>query len=432
MNEIVAREKYVMTDVEANNNKVWEVILHANGEVFTRNGRIGSEGQQRSLGFGGRPLMDRKIREKTRKGYEKIDIVDAQVGPQASTETVKRAALDQIAGGCPTVSDLVGKLIRINRHQILAASGGQMDVSLDDGVVRTPVGVVTAENVRSARDLLIDLAPKVERRAFDDPDFILTLNRYLMLVPQKVGAKRGWHHEFMPDHESLLRQSALLDQLEGSIEIARKALDQAREKAAGETPKIFDVRMALIEDGSVIDRITRFYRESLNTRHSSAHLRPQRVFSIDIATMSEAFRKDGEKIGNVRELWHGTRAHNLLSILKGGLIIPRSGGSIHVTGRMFGDGLYFSDQSTKSLNYAYGYWDGGSRDDTCYMFLADVAMGREYTPRNATYDDPLPAGYDSTFAVGGRSGVHNNEMIVYRTGQARLKYLIEFGKGDKR
>lgn len=123
-------------------------------------------------------------------------------------------------------------------------------------------------------------------------------------------------------------------------------------------------------------------------------------------------------------LWHGTRAHNVLSILKGGLIIPTSAGGYTITGRMFGDGVYFSDQSTKSLNYAYGYWGGGSRDHNCFMLLAKVAMGKAYTPPGPT--QRLPAGYDSMFAKGGRSGVQNNEMIVYKLPQAHLSYLCEF------
>ena len=93
---------------------------------------------------------------------------------------------------------------------------------------------------------------------------------------------------------------------------------------------------------------------------------------------------------------------------------------------MFGDGLYFSDQATKSLNYSYGYWDGGAKDDHCFMFLADVAMGKTYTPTR-TWGNLPHAGHDSTFAKAGVSGVANNEMIVYRTGQANLRYLIEFG-----
>ena len=60
------------------------------------------------------------------------------------------------------------------------------------------------------------------------------------------------------------------------------------------------------------------------------------------------------------------------------------------------------------------------------MFIADVAMGKIYTP-TSSYDGPFPKnGYDSVFAKGGMSGVQNNEMIVYQTNQANLKYLVEF------
>jgi poly [ADP-ribose] polymerase len=93
---------------------------------------------------------------------------------------------------------------------------------------------------------------------------------------------------------------------------------------------------------------------------------------------------------------------------------------------MFGNGIYFSDQSTKSLNYAYGYWDGGSKDNRCYMFLADVAMGMPWHPTRTGSNVKPPEGYDSVFARGGKDIVMNNEMIVYRTSQANLKYLVEF------
>ena len=151
-----------------------------------------------------------------------------------------------------------------------------------------------------------------------------------------------------------------------------------------------------------------------------------RIFDVSLGSMDKDYEADGAIVGGVSELWHGTRAHNLMSILKGGLIIPRSNGSIPVTGRMFGDGLYFSDQSTKSLNYAYGYWDGGRRDDRCYMFLADVAMGKPWHPDRTGSSVKPPKGFDSVFARGGKDQVQNNEMIVYRTSQARLKYLVEF------
>lgn len=425
MVETVKRQMFVKTDVKANNNKFWDIVLHADGRVETRNGRVGTQGQTNDLGMGGEALYESRIREKTRKGYKPVALATAAPAPQDGNASLMVAAREQIARGNTVIADLVDKLTRINRHQILAASGGQMNVNLDNGVVQTPVGVVTAENVQQARRILPVFQSFVAAGDFDNPAFIESIQDYLMLVPQKVDAQRGWNHTFLPDTQALVRQNALLDQLEASIEVARKAVEDAARVAAGDTPKVFDVSMSILDDDAIWARICRFYKSSMNSRHACAHLRPRRGFVVEISSMRGAWDADGAKLSNQRELWHGTRAHNLLSILKGGLIIPRSGGSIAVTGRMFGDGLYFSDQSTKSLNYAHGYWDRGGRDDTCYMFLADVAMGREYHPPHSFPGLP-PGGYDSTFVRGGTANVMNNEMIVYRTGQVNLKYLVEF------
>jgi poly [ADP-ribose] polymerase len=158
--------------------------------------------------------------------------------------------------------------------------------------------------------------------------------------------------------------------------------------------------------------------------HVTSNYRVKKVYEIKIGSMHTAFENRGLPIGNIMELWHGTKCSNLLSILKVGLIIPSSS-SPHCTGRMFGDGLYFSDQSTKALNYATNFWGSGGSTKRIFMFLADVAMGKYYVPSG--YNGRLPkTGYNSTFAKARQSGVRNNEMIVYNTYQANLKYLIEF------
>ena len=94
-------------------------------------------------------------------------------------------------------------------------------------------------------------------------------------------------------------------------------------------------------------------------------------------------------------------------------------------GRVGKPGLYFSDQSTKSLNYAQGYWGHGSTDNNCFMFNCSVAMGKYYVPSGPSSNLPKP-GYDSTFAMANRSGVMNNEMIVYSVDRCNLDYLVEF------
>jgi poly [ADP-ribose] polymerase len=419
---------FVLTDTSANNNKFWEISIDASESVSTRNGRVGSKGQSRVLGSG-RALFDRKIREKTRGGYKPLDVVGAPAGGgQVASSALVTAAEEQIGRGNPVVTELVRDLAKINRHQILAASGGQMDIDLSTGVVSTPLGVVTEDNITRARALLEGFERYVTREDFDNPAFVEPLEEYLMLVPQKVGSRRGWHHDFITGVESLTRQAGLLDQLEASIEIATQRIEDAKNKSGPDRKPetIFDVSMRVTDDPGLHRRVTALFERGKQTRHVSHRFRPGRIFEVSLGHMARDYEADGARIGGVQELWHGTRAHNLLSILKSGLIIPKSNGSIHVTGRMFGDGLYFSDQSTKSLNYACGYWDGGSKDTRCYMFLADVAMGKPWHPTRTGSSLKPPAGYDSVFARGGQDRVMNNEMIVYRTSQANLKYLVEF------
>ena len=138
------------------------------------------------------------------------------------------------------------------------------------------------------------------------------------------------------------------------------------------------------------------------------------------------------KVGNVKQLWHGTTAQNVLNILRTGLFCPKSNDSRYgITGRMFGDGVYLSDQSTKALNYACGFWGHVSKGNATYMFLADTAMGNEYQPNNSIARHQIPSnarqgGYDSIYITGGTQGVINNEMIVWNTEQIRLSYLVIF------
>ena len=421
---------YVLTDANANNNKFWEISRDEAGRVSTRNGRVGSAGQHRVLGAGD-TLFNAKIREKERKGYKRIDVVGQPSEPGGINKAeLIGAAEAQIGRGDPVISALVRQLAEINRHQIIAASGGQMNVDLVTGIVSTPVGVVTLANIRQARDLLQRLEPLIRGADFDSPDFLTPLEEYLMLVPQKVGSKRGWHRDFLAAEDALARQGTLLDQLEGSIEIAEDRLRKTCESESSDAAaaRIFDVTMRASEDPELRDRVLAFFKAGHHAKHASSRLKVARIFEVTLGDMDREYREYGLRVGGVMELWHGTQAHNLLSILKSGLIVPRGNGSIHVTGRMFGNGVYFSDQSTKSLNYAAGYWDGKASDERCYMFLADVAMGRPWHPDRTGSSVKPPAGYDSVFARGGKDRVLNNEMIVYRTSQVNLKYLVEFEK----
>ena len=186
---------------------------------------------------------------------------------------------------------------------------------------------------------------------------------------------------------------------------------------------MFDVELVFVEDGKIIDRIKQKINETRKRMHSCNHLKLKTIYTVSINTMKESFENDGKNVGNIKSLYHGTRSHHILSILRQGLIIPPAS-SVHITGSLFGRGCYFASSSTKSLNYSYGYWDS-SHNSRCFLFIADVAIGKFYTPTNNWEDFPQN-GYDSTWAKANLSGVLNDEFVVSRPSQANFKYLLEF------
>lgn len=421
-------KKYAMlhkADAKNNSNKYYEITLNDDDSVSARYGRVGDSGVTEHKGYG-ESAFDKVFKAKTSasKGYTQVDIAVSQGGipkiSSSASSTLAEIAKRDIANNDPTLASLLERLAKINKYQLLQATDGQIDIV--DGIVQTAVGPITLDAVSKARSRLIDLDQFIQNKDYND-DYTEALNQYLRIVPQKVPRKRGWDQIFFTEVSSFQKQSDLLDQIEGSILNAKPVDDTKEQKEIG---KVFGHSLKLVDDGKVLDRIKKFYDMNMNSRHVCSHLKLKNIYEVSNPNSSEKYKAISSKIGNEKQLWHGTRAFNVLSILKGGLIIPTSSGGYHITGRMFGDGLYFSDQSTKSLNYAYGYWGGGGAgyDNNCFMFLADVAMGNAYVPPGPLHR--IPSGYDSCNAIGGKSGVQNNEMIVYSLDQANLRYLCEF------
>jgi len=422
----------IYTDAKNNNNKFYELILHEDGTLNLRWGRVDSAGQSKTTN-GGKWEFDRTISAKLAKGYVRSNTVSV-VASKVETnkielaETAKRDILGDKASdkSSSVLVNLIERLTQMNKHQIMAASGGSIQVD-ESGLITTPLGLVTIESVEEARKILNNIEKYVSKKSFTDDKYIDLLNNYLKLIPQKVPSRRGWYETFFTEHTNLSGQNSFLDQLEGSIDLYKtKEQDLKKQLLAGKPvqEEIFKTKLELLKDDRIWAKIEKFYKDNINKSHVSSHLKLKNIYVVSNEDWDNRYEPVAKKLGNEMMLWHGTRAFNILSIFKVGLIIPRSGGSYHITGRMFGDGLYFSDQSSKSLNYSYGYWDGGNRDNNCFMFLADVSMGKSYTPSGPT--SSIPKGYDSTFAKAQKSGVMNNEMIVYDVNQANLRYLCEF------
>lgn len=290
------------------------------------------------------------------------------------------------------------------------------------GLFETPLGIVTSDAIREARFFLTTIGDSVAKQDWSTSSLTSAINQYMRLIPSDFGRAKKTERDIFPDLSAVQKQNDILDSLDASLQMM--IMTPVTDSPAKTAPKLFETTLHLVDDAKVINRLSALYLSTLNSGHACAHLRIKSVYKVEIKSMLEDFKQDGLKIGNIHELWHGSKIANLLSILKSGLMIPSSNAS-HCTGRLFGNNLYFAPQSTKSLNYSYGYWDRtNGRNSNCFMFLADVAVGKYHVPQYL--QQTVPNGYDSMWAKPGQSGIQNDEVMVPRVGQTNLKYLIEF------
>jgi poly [ADP-ribose] polymerase len=428
----------IKTSIDGNNNKFWSAKVHQDFSYHVVNGRVGGQGQVQPVKHfrderSAVRELESKMRAKLKDEYKEFTGVQAG-SPKKQPHgrmALELAASQQIRTNTQdVVSQLISRLVQANVHSILKST--TLSYNEATGVFQTPLGIVTIESINDARELLLRIGKHIQGQDFSSPEVKGLVESYLMLIPQKVGRKLDIR-ALLPNDEAIEKQAGILDDLETSIEqVAQLKVQVGQEdQVEPEVEKIFSCEIDLEDDPAVLAEIEKFYRSTEQRIHDSYGFRINRVFRVKIDEMHEAYENDGAKVGNVSLLWHGSRPGNLLSILKSGLMIPKSTAG-HVCGRNFGDGVYFSDQSTKSLNYATGWW-AGERSDKCFMFLADVAMGKAYVAKSSAEKFPVH-GYDSCFAKGGETRfssdygrrLQNNEMIVYQTSKARIRYMVEF------
>jgi len=432
MATIVRQEKYIKSDVKNNNNKWWTVSLFDNQDVLTEWGRVGDKGQSKLFPGAGESFLEKKCREKESARndeipYRKLNVIAGSGAPvvtsvkTAKDSEVKEIAKKQIKTNSPVVTKLIEYLTAVNAHMITESTGGKIQYNDTTGLFSTPLGIVTQSNIDDANRILLDIGNLVAIKKYSTKIKDLT-NDYLMLIPSNFGHKRLDVQDFWSGLDKVQQQKSILDSLQASLDSAMAQPADPKTSSTAPEKKFFDVELNIVSDRSIINRIHSMYHKS-KKGHSCAYLNPADIYEIRIGKMAEAWKNDGAKMDNIWELWHGSSCSNLLSIMaKGFMIPPRS--SSNVTGRMFSDGVYASNISTKSLGYSTGYW-GKSSSNRYFMFLLDMAMGKYFVPPGPS-DDLPKKGYDSTFAKPGHSGIQNEEMIVYRVSQCNPKYLIEF------
>jgi poly [ADP-ribose] polymerase 2/3/4 len=418
----------IYSDVGANNNKVWKGRLLPNGDVHTEWGRVGKTMQQKTYPRAGASKLLQKESEKLAKGYTHAHIITNATAPKhTSNANLMDVAINQIAKGDTLLKDLVTMLVQANIHQITSQS--QITYNSTTGLFQTPLGIVTDWGIQKAYRLLAEIQNALERHQLQNA--AATINEYLRVIPQDFGMRLDIHAMF-PNGAAIQKQRDLLDALEASFNTTQRAQPEPQATEKNQTTQeqkeeeVFSVNITACSKEET-ERLRKLYRKTKSTMHRYVtDMDVKRAYEIEIPTQRRVFETEGRPLGNVQTLWHGTKLANVLNILRVGLKVspPRTAA---IAGALYGPGLYFSDMSSKSLNYATNYWHGGGRgtDQTFFMFLANVAMGKPFIPKGARSSRP-PQGYHSYLAKAGQSGVIHNEMVIPSENQADLIRLVEF------
>lgn len=420
-------------DPGENSNKVWIGIAYSDGAFETQFGRVRDEANLVSskkifaTAYAAENELERKRREKLRKGYKDTVVLDNTVQTaivKDKKNNLSKIAADEIEGSADRVtSELIKYLAEMNIHHITHSTS--IKYNAKSGSFSTPLGVLTPGAISLARDLLGELRrlDALQRRQIKKR--ASTVREYFQLVPKDFGAKIPPAETLIATEEQFQEEAAILDALESAI---------TGDDPRPDKPRLFECRLIKVphytdEGRETFRRVRDLYFKTRNTNHhpAAASLQMTRLYEVEIAEMKRSFEQAAAELGNLRDdLWHGTRASNLLSILKQGLVIPPANAA-HCTGRMFGNGIYTSLQSTKALNYATSFWNrSGAQNQRTFMFLCDVALGKVHKPRNLGGAYPA-RGSNTTWVEPGRGGVLNHECIVYDASQINLRYLAEFG-----
>ena len=418
MATLIKEIKLIKTEVGENANKFWTGQLFDDGKVKATWGRVGYSGDSGEWD-GGDSYLQKKIKEKVRKGYSELKTVGNVVANQSSGAQVKDKELHSIATAQliksknPILEKLIKRFVDANVHKITSST--QITYNSSTGLFATPLGIVTMDGLTEARNLLASIAPIVRQKQFGSEADAL-LSKYLRLIPQRLGMGRFSTQSVIPDDNAVQKQNDLIDSLESSYRATQTAVPSANGTVKPQE-QVFQVDLDVLNDPKERNRLEQYFETSKKRNHGYDNVKVREIFVVNIHEMTNQFEI---KTTPIEEVFHGTSQANCLSILKSGLrVSPPSTAAI--AGKMFGNGVYGAKASTKSLGYSMGRWGQGGVGDAGWLFICDFAMGKTQIAHSACSPQ---RGYDSIWAKAGQS-LANDELIVYRNQQVKIKYLLE-------
>lgn len=466
------------TDIVDNHNKYYnlEIVKSDKDEfyLYTQYGRVGAPSPAKEWRVCSTQDQAEKealsiIKSKTKKGYVEVKLAKADVGSDAgkakidssvSIEALKKLGATIVEKDAtpsklhPEVQDLVRTWFGVTQEFV--------EMNLD--TAKCPLGQLSVDQVDLAKKILDEARTQVHLKKPDTQELNKLTSQYYSNIPHVLGHRINADVLRFDDDNKIDKALDILDVFMDAKNVQAVISKKTAVDAQYATLK------ADLEFVDPNDPVFKWIDNMLHGTRASNHqglgkLKTHKIFRLNRNNEEKHWLSNAEKIAkecgkftpsdvyakyvrerydvpkeietlyksaNILPGWHGTRRANMIGITTKGLLIRPSG--VAHAGSMYGDGIYWATNSTKSINYCDvrgSHWAAGS-NKTAYLFLADVAFGNSKIVGGSSYytKDSIRPNHSVWAKAGGSTGLYNDELITYNpTGvhqQHRIRYIIEF------
>lgn len=431
---IINKKTLNMLDAIKNSNKFYTIELHEGSNqyrIFTEYGRVGSnsvrEVRHTDNLIVAQKEFDKILKSKIKKGYREVALIQSNTGSQKGKEVIELREDDKkievIKNNIKKVKSNLHPKIQEFVKQIYSEANQKLSYLASGNLNNTNssvLGTLSIVQIDIGRKILQEIADIINNNQnVNITDVISISNEYYSSIPRAFGRKITPEGIAIKTIDKINEEMDVLKFYEDSIRLGDVSYDLEQIDQQYESLKS-DLDILNINSNKYKEIV--HYVNSTESVHHNVKLVVKNIYTVK----QNNAPKFNDSYGGVKELFHGTRSANMPGILSSNLRLPNQLKGVYITGKMFGNALYFSDQSTKSSQYSCSRFGGTTNKyKTSFMFLCEVALGKIKEEYYAKYYDKPPRGYDSVKGVMGKSLLHN-EYMIYKENQQQIKYIIEF------
>lgn len=378
----------------SNNNKFYEMLYNGGATFDVKYGRVESTVQTGTYPYS---QWQSKYNEKIRKGYK--DVTDF-----VTTEVIQNQPVDSklTATGDSKVDEFLALMKAYTDNLVSTTYSVKADV-------------VSQKQVDEAQKIINGLNIALTAKVGDNKSINELLTELYMIIPRRMRSVQDYLLPNINLDKTLQQEQDNLDAMASQVaQIAPKKTKKSKKKEQN-LLDVLGVTMKLCKPNSDIQYL-------LDQGHGK---KVEAIFEANKPEEDkniEEWMKD-KKNKTTKILIHGTRCSSVIPILEQSLKI-RPSGNFQFSGKVYGDGNYFSEVMSKSLNYT-----GNDKDKILLVY--EVHTGNPFVydgwykgnSFSLNLSELQKRGFDSTYVKAG-NGLLNSEIIAYSEKQNRLKYII--------